>query len=1253
QILLYHVLGTQVLSTDLSDGLTATTLQGDDVTVTINDDGIFINDAEVIVADITTDNGVVHVIDAVLLPPPALPATVVDIIVESEIHNTLEAAVIAAELADDLSGEGPFTVFAPTDDAFAALPEGTVETLLEDPTGDLAQILLYHVLGTQVLSTDLSDGLTATTLQGDDVTVTINDDGIFINDAEVIVADILAENGVVHVIDAVLLPPPALPATVVDIIVESEIHTTLEVGVIAAGLADDLSGEGPFTVFAPTDDAFAALPDGVLDSLLADPNDLGEVLLYHVLNARVLSTDLSDGQTATTLLGEDITVTIDADGNIFINDAQVITADILAENGVVHVIDAVLTPPAEVDCEDVVGGGTVALEDGTTEATVTVGDGIDDILSFTSSDAFGENFTYVVTDDNNVILGIPPGNSQNFEGAGPGVCRVWGLSYTGNLTAMAGDTASAIALSDDCFDLSDNFITVIREEADLPATVVDIIVNSPIHNTLEAAVIAAELADDLSGEGPFTVFAPTDDAFAALPEGVLDALLEGPTSDLANILLYHVLNARVLSSDLSDGQTATTLLGEDITVTIDADGNIFINDAQVTAADILADNGVVHVIDAVLLPPAPPTTVVDIIVNSDIHNTLEAAVIAAELADDLSGEGPFTVFAPTDDAFAALPEGTVETLLEDPTGDLAQILLYHVLGAEVLSTDLSDGLTATTLQGDDITVTINDDGIFINDAEVIVADLQADNGVVHVIDAVLLPTVTETTTVVDIIVNSDIHNTLEAAVIAAELADDLSGEGPFTVFAPTDDAFAALPEGTVETLLEDPTGDLAQILLYHVLGAEVLSSDLSDGQTATTLQGQDITVSIDTAGNIFINDAQVIVADIQADNGVVHVIDAVLLPELDDPSDRFLEIRPPSRVVDQNAGETVFVVFTNTTWSIDTEGLDNIQIFPSSGSGTAFIKVFYDENMEGPARTTVLDIVATTGETGTFTLTQAGTDDFIAATPDAIEVNAVEGSTSFELISNADWTVSTAADWITLSTADGSGNATIGVDYASNSAIEGRTATITAMTADGAMATVTVTQGASADVEVFFELRPPSLEVGSGSGEGQFVIFTNAIWGISTDADWVEFFGKEGEGTAFIKVFYDANDSSESRTAELNVVTSTGESGVFTLTQAGAGNFIITNPDFTSPDAFTMDMTLFPNPTTTELNIRVEASDDRSVDVQIIDTNGRIVKLFNSQAIFEGINTLQVPTADLTNGIYYFRMIGQDVVKEARFMVAK
>jgi uncharacterized surface protein with fasciclin (FAS1) repeats len=322
-------------------------------------------------------------------------------------------------------------------------------------------------------------------------------------------------------------------------------------------------------------------------------------------------------------------------------------------------------------------------------------------------------------------------------------------------------------------------------------------------------------------------------------------------------------------------------------------------------------------------------SVVDIIVNSADHDTLEAAVIAAELADDLSGPGPFTVFAPTDAAFAALPSGTIETLLTDPTGTLAQILLYHVVAGQALSTTLSDGQTITTLLGEDITVTIGMNGVMINNATVVVADITATNGVVHVIDAVLLPPAPQpTTTVVDVIVNSDVHNTLEAAVVAAGLVETLSGTGPFTVFAPTDAAFEALPAGTVETLLADPTGALTQILLYHVVGAQALSTDLTNGQTVATLQGQTVTVTINADG-VFINNAQVTVADIVTDNGVIHVIDAVLVPQ------------QPNSV---SNNETVKLNIPNPVMeniNIPSTGNSNVQIYTTSG------QVVYSQNFNG------------------------------------------------------------------------------------------------------------------------------------------------------------------------------------------------------------------------------------------------------------------------------------------------------------------
>jgi uncharacterized surface protein with fasciclin (FAS1) repeats len=243
---------------------------------------------------------------------------------------------------------GPFTVFAPTDAAFAALPAGVLDALLADPSGELTSILLYHVLSGTVLSTDLSDGQTATTLLGEDITVTINGSGVFINDAQVIIADLVADNGVVHVIDAILTQPVAVPATVWDIIVNSPDHTVLETAVLAAGLDDELASAGPFTVFAPTDDAFAALPAGTIASLLANPTLLTSILLYHVASGNVLSGDLSDGQSIETLQGQSVEISI-MGSTVSVNDADVIVADLVAENGVVHVIDGVLSLPVGIN----------------------------------------------------------------------------------------------------------------------------------------------------------------------------------------------------------------------------------------------------------------------------------------------------------------------------------------------------------------------------------------------------------------------------------------------------------------------------------------------------------------------------------------------------------------------------------------------------------------------------------------------------------------------------------------------------------------------------------------------------------------------------------------------------------------------------------------------------------------------------------------------------------------------------------------
>ena len=269
-------------------------------------------------------------------------------------------------------------------------------------------------------------------------------------------------------------------------------------------------------------------------------------------------------------------------------------------------------------------------------------------------------------------------------------------------------------------------------------------------NTLVAALDAADLVETLSGDGTFTVFAPTDDAFAALPEGMLEELLADPET-LKQILLYHVVGDVVMAETVVTLDEAETLEGSMVAIDV-VDGNVFLNDSQVTSTDIEASNGVVHVIDKVLVPGMQEAasnetleeskSIAEIAVAGGF-NTLVAALSAADLVETLSGDGAFTVFAPTDDAFAALPKGMLEGLLAD-TESLTQILLYHVVGDVVMADTVVTLDEAETLEGSKVEIEVVDGKVFVNDSQVTSTDIEASNGVIHVIDKVLVPGMDET-----------------------------------------------------------------------------------------------------------------------------------------------------------------------------------------------------------------------------------------------------------------------------------------------------------------------------------------------------------------------------------------------------------------------------------------------------------------------------------------------------------------------------
>jgi uncharacterized surface protein with fasciclin (FAS1) repeats len=780
-----------------------------------------------------------------------------------EALSSLVSALLTADnsegtdLVGTLSGEGPFTVFAPTNAAFTDLLESLDDfDSLEDFDTDeeraiLTTILTYHVVaGVAAKSTDLSDGQIIPTVQGEELTINL-EGGVFIDDAtetdaEVVIADVEASNGVVHVIDKVMFPQAIIDAindgemnnetgTLVDVVVATEALSILEAAVIKAGLVETLSSEGPFTVFAPTDDAFV----GLLEILGDDYNGLDDfdteeemallkdILLYHVLAAEVKAGDLAAGAVPTAL--EDNSIEVIASGDTFvIGDASdvngTITAtDIMASNGVAHTIDKVLLPQSAIDFV-----ATLSLK--------TIVD------------------TAVATDDLSLLV-------------------------------------DALIQAD------------------------------------------AGLVETLNGAGPFTVFAPTNAAFVALLDVLGDDFNSLSDFDadeekalLVKVLTYHVIAGNAaFSTDLSDGQSIETVQGESVSISI-KDGTVHIIDATDTNAtvaisDVEASNGVVHVIDKVLLPQEvldalsamSLKTIVEIAVETNDLSLLVEALGKADagLVETLSGAGPFTVFAPTNAAFADLLDilgDDYHSLADFDTDEekdlLVQVLTYHVVaGTAAFSTDLSDGQSIETFQGENISINLKDGTVHVVDATdtnatVVIPDVEASNGVVHVINKVLLPQAVldalapEVPNIVETAQSVDDLSLLVEALIQADagLVEVLSGDGPFTVFAPTNAAFADLLDALGDdyhSLADFDTHDekalLAKVLTYHVVsGAAVASTDLSNHQELVTVQGESLFAILNHG--VFLKDktdtlAKVIGADNETSNGIVHIIDKVVLPQ--------------------------------------------------------------------------------------------------------------------------------------------------------------------------------------------------------------------------------------------------------------------------------------------------------------------------------------------------------------------------------------
>ena len=576
------------------------------------------------------------------------------------------------------------------------------------------------------------------------------------------------------------LPTFAQGKDIVDTAIGAGSFKTLVAAVQAAGLVSTLKGAGTFTVFAPTDDAFAKLPAGTLDNLLKPENkdQLVAILTYHVVAGNVKAADVVKLSSTKTVNGAEVKITVSG-SSVKVNDSNVVQTDIAATNGTIHVIDAVLLPPA---------------------APAPV---------------------------------LPP-------------------------------TGAALAADKD---------------------IVDTAVGAGSFSTLVAAVQAAGLVETLKGKGPFTVFAPSDEAFARLPKGTVENLLKPENKQqLIDILTYHVVAGNVLAADVVKITEATTVNGAKAKVTV-KDGKVMIDNANVVATDVLASNGVIHVIDAVIMPsammekpavPAKLLNIVDTAVAAGSFKTLAAALQVAGLVNTLKG-GRWTVFAPTDEAFAKLPAGTVENLLKpENKQQLRDILLYHVARGNLDAAAVTQHSGIGMANGVRTGIKVDGSKVTINNAIITATNIKATNGFIHVIDTVILPP----GNIAAVAEGAGSFKTLLAAVKAAGLERELTGRGSLTVFAPTDEAFAKLPAGTVETLLKpENKAKLRSILLYHIARGNLDSATVVKRSGIRTLQGKTLPVKMDGGSEkVIIGEANIAAVDVLARNGVIHVIDTVLIP---------------------------------------------------------------------------------------------------------------------------------------------------------------------------------------------------------------------------------------------------------------------------------------------------------------------------------------------------------------------------------------
>ncbi|PZC51448.1 fasciclin domain-containing protein [Mesotoga sp. TolDC] len=390
-------------------------------------------------------------------------------------------------------------------------------------------------------------------------------------------------------------------------------------------------------------------------------------------------------------------------------------------------------------------------------------------------------------------------------------------------------------------------------------------------STLTEMVQVAGLDDLLSGPGPFTLFAPNDSAFLQLPNKTAEDLSNN-LSFMRRVLLFHIVRGSLCSQVIVQNPELETLLGQSLA--IDSRGGIRVDGSTMVVRDIQASNGTIHVVDSVIFPREEPD-IAQVMRNTGILDVAISAFEETAVVDALKGEGPMTVFVPSDVAFARIPRETMEALLSDMEW-LREVLLYHISEGLFATGDLIFENELRSLQGEIIEVKVAESGLCVQNTLISVPDIEARNGIIHVIDHVMfprnsrrnLPSIKETLEEKGFDLMRSLLETLDLDIQSNE-------KHRITVFAVPNEALLNLEE--YPKLISSDRESLEKLLAFHVIPNEYLHSELRIAQTIFTANGKPLNIRISDQSTV--NGIPIIERDILCRDGVIHVIESPLMLE--------------------------------------------------------------------------------------------------------------------------------------------------------------------------------------------------------------------------------------------------------------------------------------------------------------------------------------------------------------------------------------